>query len=282
MPNLLKNSLLLFIPSILINLGIQLEQTFLGVFSNNSEVGYFQQAIKFPLLIGNLTYAICPVMMARVSYLIKEGKNEEIKDKISKIFLLAALLSLPCCLGLYSIGEIFVPLYFGQEFIPVVNILYITLPISIFSPINAIMINAYLYPLKKTNYVVIAAGSELMVNIILSIILLYGFNLGAIGGAIACAICEVILFVLLLIFCKNSFNHKFVLKDFIKIAISALLIACVVIPFNKFVELNIWLQLFIDVIIGVIIYGVVLIVSKEYIVINVFNYLLSKFLIKKE
>lgn len=281
MPNLLKNSLLLFVPSILINLGIQLEQTFLGVFSNNTEVGYFQQAIKFPLLIGNLTYAICPVMMARVSYLIKEGKNDEIKDKISKILLLAALLSLPCCLGLYSIGEIFVPLYFGQEFLPVVNIFYITLPISIFSPINAILINAYLYPLKKTNYVVIAAGCELIVNIILSIILLYGFNLGAIGGATACFICEVILFLLLLIFCRNSFHHKFVIRDFLKIIISALLIACAVIPFNRFVQLNIWLQLFIDVIIGAFIYGIVLIVTKEYVVLNILNYCISKF-IRKE
>lgn len=277
MPKLLKGSLLLFIPSILINLGIQLEQTFLGIFSLNSEVGFFQQAIKFPLLIGNLTYAICPVMLSRVSYLVKEGKNEEIKEKISKILLLAALLSLPCCLGLYSIGEIFVPLYFGEEFLPVVNVLYITLPIAIFSPINAILINAYLYPLKKTKYVVISAGSELLVNVILSIVLLTIFDLGAIGGAIACMLCEIILFILLLFFCRNSFYHKFVIKDIFKIAVSSLMIFALVYPFNKFVELNIWLKLFIDLIIGCIVYGLFLLILKEDIIKFVLNFILIKF-----
>lgn len=282
MPSLLKNSILLFVPSILLNIGIQLEQTFLGVFSNNAEVGYFQQAIKFPMLIGNMTYALCPVMMARVSYLVKEGKGDEIKDKVSKILLIAAALSLPCCIGLYSIGEIFVPFYFGEAFSPVINVLYITLPISIFSPINAILINAYLYPLKKTKYVVISAGSELAVNVLLSIVLLYVFGMGASGGALACLICEIILFILLLAFCINSFYRKFVLIDFLKICLSAMAILALVVPFNLFVEVNIWIKLGIDLILGVFIYGIFLIVTREYIAKIVLSILINIIFKKKK
>lgn len=281
MPNLLKNSFLLFVPSILLNLGIQLEQTFLGVFSSAAEVGYFQQAIKFPLLIGNMTYALCPVMMARVSYLVKEGKGDEIRDKVSKILLIAAALSLPCCIGLYSIGEIFVPLYFGEEFEPVIKILYVTLPISIFSPISAILINAYLYPLKKTKYVIISAGSELVVNIILSVVLLYAFNMGALGGAFSCFICEVILFILLMIFCRNSFYHKFVLLDILKIGLSALTIAAIVVPFNLYVNINIWLKLTIDLVMGTCIYGLFIIISREYVGKIVLNSVITKVFKKK-
>ena len=84
-----------------------------------------------------------------------------------------------------------------------------------------------------------------------------------------------------MIFCKNSFYHKFVLLDILKIGLSALTIAAIVVPFNLYVNINIWFKLAIDLIMGACIYGLFIIISREYVGKIVLNSVLTKVFKKK-
>ena len=112
-----------FLHTILLSVGNQIDQTFIGMFCGNIEVGYYQQASKLPSLISSLTYAIAPVMLSRISFLYKENKLDEAKEKIGKAFNLALFVSIPCCIGMYLIGQFFIPAFFGEEYLPSINIL---------------------------------------------------------------------------------------------------------------------------------------------------------------
>ena len=276
-----KNSLMLFIPSILLTAGIQINQTILGIFCESDEVGFFQQAIKFPILIGNLIYALAPVVLARLSYLYKTGKENEIKDKVKKVIAMSFFISLPSCIGLYSICKLFVPLYFGDTYTPVINLLMIILPICVFSPISSLLINAYFYPLGKTKIVIFISLFVLIANCIISILGIILFDLGAISACCSTLICEFLLALFLTIYALKVIDIKFVFIDFLKIILSCILMfASIFITnyFNTYLS-NIWIIL-IDVILGIIVYFIFCLIFKEFIMFS-FLKTIKNFLVRK-
>ena len=279
--NILKTSLMLFIPSILLTAGIQVNQTILGIFCDSEEVGFFQQAIKFPILIGNLIYALAPVVLARLSYLYKNGENDEIKDKVKKVIAMSFFISLPCCFGLYSICNLFVPLYFGETYTPVIKLLMIILPICIFSPISSLLINAYFYPLEKTKIVILISLVVLVANSILSIIGILVFDLGAVSACCATLICEFLLSLSLTICALKVIDIRFVFIDLLKVIISCVLMFFIIYIVNFYLNFltSLWIIL-LDVILGAFMYSVFCLISKEFILVSFFktikNYLSRK------
>lgn len=263
--NTTKGSAVFFLPSVLMSIGGQIDQSVIGTFVSESDVGYYQQAVKFPSLVSNMTYGIAPVMLSRISYLYHEERYDEIKQKISKSLILALTISLPCCIGLYSIGRYFIPLYFGEAFTPSIELLYILLPTTLFSPVSSILINSYFYPTgqtkKMTLFLVAAVGS----NLLMTLVSVLTMNMGASGAALGSIISEMVLCSFLIIFARKSIDFKIIGKDVWKVMLGSLFIGLGTFTFDYFVQLDALFIVLIDVLIGIVVYGLTLLLTKEYV-----------------
>lgn len=259
-----KTSLIFFLPTLLLSIGGQLDQTIIGALCSDAEVGYYTQAIKFPTLISNLTYSIAPVMLSRISFLYQENKLEEIKTKISQAVNLALFISIPCCIGLYSIGNLFIPLYFGDDFLSSIPILYILLINTLFSPLSSILINSYFYPTKQTFKLTIFLVCSLIGNIAISIFCITSLNLGGKGAAFGTLTAEFILFMCLLICSCKALNFKLIFKDLWKIVLSSFVMFFLIYFINKVVPFNNLINVFIDVIVGIFSFSFLGLITREY------------------
>lgn len=262
----LKGSAVFFLPSILMSIGGQIDQTFLGFFVSVEEVGYYQQASKFPTLISNFTYAISPVMLSRISYLFSEKKYEEVKEKISKGIVLAMAISIPCCIGMYSIARYFVPLYFGEAFKPSILLMYLLLPTTFTSPISSILINSYFYPSGQIKKVTFSLFSSLLFNVVMTVINVMVFKMGGAGAALGTLISDFLLLLFLLASSKKNINLKFIGKDLIKISMSCGLMGLVLFLLDLYVPIKEIYLIILNILIGLVVYVVLTIFMKEHII----------------
>jgi len=278
---IIKESALFFLPTILMSLGGQLDQSFIGSFCTEADVGYYQQASKLPTLVASFTYAISPVMLSRISYLYHEKRLDEIKKKISEGLTLALFISIPACVGLYSIGQFFIPLYFGQEFVASIPIMFILLPTCIISPIDSILINAYYYPAKKNKYLTLSLIPAIVGNIILSLFNIIIIKMNAQGAAIGTLFSELVLDTCLVVGARKYIDFPSIVSDVWKIMLGSGMIALVVVPFCYFVALKQIYLVIIGILLGIIIYGLVECITREKIITIGFNTLARKIKGKK-
>ena len=256
-------ALVFFLPSLASTISPQLDQTMLGYIASDFEVGYYQQIQKLMSIIGSLTYTLSPIILSRISSMHNDSKfNHEAKAIVHNILYLANFIILPAIFGVYSIAKFFVPAYYGIDFIPAINVVYFFLPAMFFSTMSSLLINGYFYPLNKSKIATVVLVVSAVIHFLLNLILIR--FMGASGAALVSTICEIITFILFVLYSKKDIDYKIVFKNMLKPFISSLFMFIIISLINWAITSNINLdnsnlkQLIIivatDVIVGMIIY----------------------------
>lgn len=231
----LKEGLSFFVPSLVMGLSPSIDQFFIGVFCDKIQVGFYQQVSKITALIFSIVYSISPVILANISFLYndKEKNKELIHNRITKALLFAFSIAIPSVAGCFLISDVFIPLYFGEEFNSAIIVFKCLLPSSIFTSLSTVIISSCLFPQKKNSVVTktILIGS--FINACFTFTLIYFFQLGACGAAIATTLSGFCEFVFFLIYCKDSlYMKKETFLDILKIIISTLIMCLIIIIVN--------------------------------------------------
>ena len=213
-----KGALMFFLPSIVIGIGATLDQTMLGLFSTNTEIGYYQQASKLTTLLAQVVCSFTPIILSRVAMLRNdpEKNRDEIRTIVTKALSLVLLLMLPAIVGLYCVGKDFFPLFFGDEFIPGTATFFWQLPVSLTTAITSLCITSYYFAIGKTKFATAVIGGGCLFNVALTILLLNVTDLGAQGAAIATMISESISTSILFIFSRKNYIFKDVDYNYLK------------------------------------------------------------------
>lgn len=259
-----KNSFLFFLPGLVMTLNQSLDILMLGSLSNTCETGYYEQVHKIVALVCSLIYAIGPILLSRISFLYSIKDEEEIKKKVAKLFRFTLLIILPACIGLYIIAPIFVPLYFGNDFIPAIDVMYCFIPEILFSCVSSIIINSYFYPTGNTSKCTIVVSFTTILNFLLN--LWFIKNLGAMGAALASSISGFMQLVLLLIFSIKKVDYLFILRGSWKIVFSSILMGALTFFINRLLlltNLNYFYVTIIDILCGGLFYFCFCILFKE-------------------
>ena len=215
---ILIQSFIFFIPTLTMTISPSIDQTMLGTLSNNIEVGYYQQIHKIVNLVSALVYALSPVFLSRISYMMKNAENLSISKTIISALDFASFIVTPLFFGLFVIAKYFIPAYFGDEFINAIPVLYCFLPYTVLTPFASLIINSYYYPSGKVN--------QCTMFLIISILINFGLNIpmiryfGAVGAAIASSISNIVLLVLLVLFSRKVIDYFAFLRLFWKKIIS--------------------------------------------------------------
>lgn len=276
----LKESSLFFLPTVIMTINPILDQTMLGALASVEEIAYYEQIYKIISLVNMLVGAIAPVMLSRISYLYASGDFNECRKKIGQAMHLAYFLIIPAMVGLICIARHFVPAYFGLEFTPAINVMYILAISVMFSPISSIIISSYYYPTHRVKLVTMLMAVSIALNTIANIFAIK--YLGAVGAALTTTTLAVLAHILYVLFSWKNIDYISVYKSTWKIVISSILMAvgitvvdCFLMPLITPNEIIITI---IEIVVGAGLYGIALLVLREGLVYEVLMTLKRKIL----
>lgn len=181
-----KPNLLLFVPVIAVSLYKSMDKIMLGMMTNLTEVGYYQNSEKIIDIPESLIMALGTVMLPRMSNLIANNKKEEGTRYIYYSILFAAFLSSSLGFGIAGISREFVPWFFGQGFNPCITIFSILAPSTVFIALANVIRTQYLIPTHKDKIYISSVFIGATINLLLNAILIpYFYAAGAAIGTLA-------------------------------------------------------------------------------------------------
>lgn len=261
----------LFLPSIASILYIQIDKIMLQYFTDMSNVAYYEQAekiVKVPLAIVT---SLAVVMMPKVANKIKNNFNKEevIKDIVFGLNF-CSILVYPMAIGIACISYQVVPWYLGKEFLPVARIMIALSPIIITNAYRNISGNVYLVAANKTNVLTISNVMACVINLIVNIVLIPVY--GVVGAAMGTVIAEVVCFGIQSYYLiKDLKIAKYYIQS-LKYLVYGIPMGVFLIYFTNKASSNVY-NTFIEVFLGVLIYGGTLLILKDRYTIKILDIL---------
>jgi len=257
-----KETLVYFIPTIATSIYTILDKTLIGLITKDAyQNGYYEQTTKIINMVKSLTFsAVNAVVGSRVAFLFSEKKYSEIKKRINDSLNYILLLGIGSCFGIISVASHFVPVFFGEGYSPVINLLKFMSPIVIIIGISNCLGSHYYTPggYRKQSAMYICVGA--VVNLICNIILipLIGVD-GAVAGSI---IAEMVITILYIKNCRGFLITSQVLKLSIKKIISGVVMYAIVSAVSSKLKCSVF-SLFFEVLLGILVYSLSLVLLKD-------------------
>ena len=274
----ITKALIYFIPMASVTFFPIISKTFIGLFVQDaSQSGYYEQADKLITLIVTMVNSVDAIMMSRMSYLYAIGDQEQIKEKTKKTLLFYMLLAIPAFFGLLIINPYFTIGFFGDEYQPSVDLVYILCFKVLLAPLTALLGAIYYVPSGKIWRRNIFYIIGLAFNALMNFLLIFFFK--TTGAAIASVSTELLLVLLFVIFAYKDVPIFSLTKRSLPKIIDGALIMLIVCYFITTVVASHLTPIFVSVvtiIIGVVIYGLFLLLSREEIVFEYFRFYKEK------
>ena len=265
----IKPSLILFIPQIAIQIYVVLDKTMLGVILHDmSEVGYYEQAQKIVKVLLTIVSSISIVMMPRIACCHANKDKSSISNYMLKTFQFIFMFSIPLMLGIILIADKFVPIFFGNGYNKVINVMQIMSPIVLFIGLSSTIGNGYLLSIKKQKEYTISVVIGAVVNFLLNILLISKYK--SIGACIATVIAEFSVTAVQLFYIQDQFKIKYILKEAKNYFFSGICMFLLCIWMRRLPIAPIHI-LYLQIGTGILVYFVILILLRDKMLISLFQ-----------
>ena len=203
----IKPLFLLFSSSIAISVYTILDTLMLGFMSDYNEVGYYNCATHLSKALVPIITSLAAVALPRVAKL-KENKNwSEINKLMNKSFSIVSFLSFPITIGVMVVSPVFVPLFFGEQFlgaiVPLQIVVFVIVAIG-FNNLTGIQILLG-FGMDKAFLYSILSGT--ISNFSLNLLLIPYY--GASGAAISSVFAEIMILCVMLVFVYKNTPIRF-------------------------------------------------------------------------
>ena len=228
-----------------------------------SQIYYADRIIDLPfaLIAVAMSFTLLPYLSKNIS---DESKNSK---AFNETVIFCFLFAIPSAFGIFILSEDIIRALFGRgefnnEDVLITSKILLVYSFSLPGYMLARIFNQVFYSYEKVEYPVKAAVPTFICNFILCF-LLYR-PLGVLGLAISGAVSIWLnLFIQIFYLRKNfrSFYEKLLIFDFkklLKILFSTIIMVISILIFKKILDLNIYVDLFIQILIGLIIYFLIL------------------------
>ena len=185
----LKPAIALFIPQVAVQIYTVLDRTMIGaIVENKSEVGFYEQAQKIIKLLITIATALGTVMVPRMANTFANGEKDKVREYMNKSFKFVLLLVFPLMLGIISIVNKFVPVFYGEGYEKVIYLIVVISPIILAIGLSNVIGTQYLLPTRQQRKYTISVVVGAIVNFVLNMIFIHLWQ--SIGASIATVIAE--------------------------------------------------------------------------------------------
>ncbi|MBR1416417.1 MAG: oligosaccharide flippase family protein [Bacilli bacterium] len=248
----IKPCLKLFIPVIAVSIYKIMDKIMLGVMCDISEVGYYEQAEKIISIPIGLITALGTVMLPRISNLIAKKDDIKVKEYINKSISFMMFLAFPIFFGLVGVSEDFIPIFLGSGFIKSSILIYYLASTVLFISFANIIRTEYLIPKEKDNIYIISVILGAIINLIINYLLIPKYQ--SIGACIGTIFAEFSVMFYQLISIRKELPIINYIKNIIPYFLKALFMF-ILIYLIKYINILPIYRVILQVIIGIIIYG---------------------------
>lgn len=269
----LKPCILLFIPQICIQIYTTFDKIMLGSLQNNiSEVGIYEYSYKIIVIILQSISTLVVIMIPIIAQEFKNNNYKKIKNYTNKSINYTLFMAIPFTFGLLAITNNLVLIIFGKDYFDAIQLIKILAFSIIPMSLTTIIGNQYLVSIKEEKKFVKYIFFGAIINIILNIILIPKY--ASLGASTATLITEVVILLIETPIIMKIINKKETLKNILKYIIYSIIMFFVV-KLISYIECTVFI-LTIEIIIGVLIYVLILFITKDKLFLNIVNVLKRK------
>ena len=198
-----KQTFIYFVPTIATSIYTVLDKTLIGLITDNaSENGYYSRAENIINIAKSVTYvSVNSVVGIRASYLFAEKQFDEVRARIKTSMHVILFIGLGCMFGIIGIAQNLVPVFFGKDYLPVTQILYMFAPVIVIIGISNCLETHYYIPSGRrttsTKFLIVGAAANLVMNLLL----IPRFD--AFGAVIATVAAELLITIMFFAFCDR-------------------------------------------------------------------------------
>lgn len=270
-----KGIIELFIPVIAIQIYTVLDKTMLGTLGNTTEVGYYAQADKIVTLALTIISSFIAVLLPRIAALYAGGQKIQLERFINKALNYIFLLSLPMMTGCFMLIDEFVPVFFGDGYEPVVQVIQMLSILYVVLSLGRLF-GTLLIAEDKQNRYTMAVTIASIVNFGLNFAFLKFTSFGALGVSIASVSAECVATTIQFYYIRDIVSIDSLFKSLKTYTYPTIIMTLVLIALRMLLKSNVFMML-IQVVIGIVIYFGILIIKKDQIVCTAIQQLIKRF-----
>lgn len=266
----LKGMLEFFIPLIALQLPAQIDKIMLGAITGDTnESGYYEQARRIVNILVMMITSINSVMYPRISNLYKKNEKKEIVKLYGITFKMVLILVIPMLVGLQLVSNNFVPWFFGTDYMPVAGLMKLSGILMVFMGISNFVGMQYLSPTGRQNQMTVVYMSSVALNVILNFLLIPKYQ--STGAMLASITAEAVAAIAFLILLKRSEYSFSIFKGTWKYVLASFCMGLAILYIQEITSFVLVRETVIEVAIGVIVYGIVLLLVQEETVLKLFD-----------
>ena len=268
-----KPAFAIFVFNLVTSIYVNLDKVMLGFMSDNESVGYYTSASTISHILLTAVTSLGTVMLPRLSNLVKQGDMDSFHRLAKKSYNFIVTMSLPICGGLIILAPSLIRIFSGETFTPAIPTLQIISPIIVAIGISNLIGIQVLYPLGKIKIVTISTLVGAIINCTLNFLLIPIYAQD--GAAIATVCAEICVTITQFIIAGKYIQFKFIDKKIIYCIVATLVMMIICYLFMT-IGCSDVVNLTAVPVIGAIFYGVVMLLTKNEIVIEVLQTVTSK------
>jgi len=270
----LKTIIILFIPAIAVQVYTVLDKTMIGVITQDVfQNGYYEQAMKLVRMVLGIIITMSATMTPRVGMHFSRNEHDEIKRLMYNTYQFVWFIGVPLVLGLILISDIFVPWFFGIEFLEVATLIKVIAPIILCIGFGTVTGGQYLVTTQREikNGIAVILGA--CINFTLNFVLIAKYQ--AVGAAIASVVAEITITCTLFYMVRNELDIFYILKSGVHYWIAGDVMALILLVIKPYMVPTIICTFFM-IFIGSLVYFVVLLILRDAFLLNYLNKFLRK------
>lgn len=256
-----------------------LDTVMLGFMKSNTEVGYYNAAVKIKTVLLGVVTSLGAVLLPRASYYIENNLIDEFKRISSKAINFVILISFPLALYFIIFAKEGIFFLSGDAYAKAILPMQILMPTLIFIGLTNIMGIQMLIPLGKEKVVLYSEIAGAIVDLAINTVLIP--IMASSGAAIGTLVAEMVVWIVQYIALKEDVKETYVKISYLPIVIGLAISALFSMPI-KLLGLSSFFTLLLSAIVFFGIYLVVLTVAKEKLVNEIEFQILEKILKKGE
>ena len=192
----MKENVKIGIYTIMTSMYLTFNVMYLGLMTNNTQVGFYTSAYRLYTLVLGIFTAFSSVMLPRMSNLLANGNNSEFNRYLIKSFEFVALFSVPMAVCSSILAPELIYLLCGQGYEGAILPMRIIMPALILVGIAQIIVIQVLLPMKKDNVLLVASIVGAVISIVVNILLVSKY--GSVGSAIVMLSAEFVVTIIYL------------------------------------------------------------------------------------